>query len=287
MKCFPHWICAAVLIHAFGNHATATPARDAPADLGTQVRSVFAAKCAQCHSSRMARPKGKFGYILDIERVAANPKLVARFKPSNSKLWKQIADGDMPPDDAKGGPLAADQKQLIHLWIQNGAPAPLTRLASTELAQGEIEPPALPVRTRLLQLLGKLHVLIIHFPIALLMAAAIAESWWMWKGRWGMSPVVRYCVLLGAVAAVVAAALGWVHASFGGFGSGQTLWLHRWLGTAAGASAIAAALACELDVLRSRRTALFRGILFLSAALVGAAGHFGGMLVYGNDYFHF
>jgi uncharacterized membrane protein len=288
MKHVGHAICALILIPLSTNHTLADALPATRVDLGTRVRSVFAAKCAECHSSQLARPKGKFGYVLDLKQVAANPKIVAPFNPSGSRLWTQIADGDMPPDDAKAGPLADADKRLIRLWIETGAPAPLTEFPPVEAGFSEPESPIRSLPTRLLQLFGKLHVLMIHFPIALLAAAAIAESWLIWKGRWGMSPVVRFCVLLGAGAAVVAAVAGWVHASYGPLGSdtGQTLALHRWLGTAAGVGAVATALACEWDVLQTRRSSLFRAILFFSAALVGAAGHFGGMLVYGSDFFH-
>jgi uncharacterized membrane protein len=138
-------------------------------------------------------------------------------------------------------------------------------------------------------LLGKLHVLVIHFPIALIAAAAIAESIWIFQRRPGMSPAVRFCVLLGAAGAVVAAVLGWIHASYGGFGAdaGHDLMLHRWLGTAATLGAVLAAVASEWDAFVGRRSLLFRGVLFASAAVVGAAGHFGGMLVYGSDFFRF
>lgn len=263
-------------------------ARPAPADLGTRARDVFAAKCVECHSPALAHPKGKFGYVLDLNRLAANPKLVVRFDPARSKLWKQIEEGEMPPDDARAGPLTPEEKGLVRLWIEAGAPPALSASLETagprELAAVA---PAPPFR-RLWRLVGKLHVLIVHFPIALLAAAALAESWRIWARRVGPSPVVRFCVLLGAAGAVAAAAAGWIHASSGGFGAeaGGALALHRWLGTAAAAGALATAAACEWDVFRGRRTVLFRGVLFASAALVGAAGHFGGMLVYGNDFFN-
>jgi uncharacterized membrane protein len=276
-----------IFVLALLSGLSAARAAEAPLNLGDQVRTVFSAKCMQCHSARLARPKGKLGYLLDLDRVAANPKLVVKFDPAASELWKEIDDGDMPPDDAKAGPLTEPEKQLVHQWIKSGAPAPLLAIPiSAPISEGD-DSPERPLAARLLGLLGKLHMMVVHFPIALLAAAAIAESWWIWKRRFGMSNVVRFCVLLGAAGAVVAGILGWIHATYGGFinDSGQALMLHRWLGTAAGLAAIATALVCEWDVLRARRSMLFRGVLFASAALVGAAGHFGGMLVYGTDFF--
>src|SRR5262245_43968270 len=52
-------------------------------DLGAEVRAVFAAKCASCHGAHLAKPRGKFGYVLDLARVAANPKFVVPSQPDD------------------------------------------------------------------------------------------------------------------------------------------------------------------------------------------------------------
>jgi mono/diheme cytochrome c family protein/uncharacterized membrane protein len=289
MKLLLAAICVVSIASVFPQSVAMSAQIQPPADLGTQVREVFAVKCVQCHGPTVLRPKGKFGYILDLGRVAQNAKILVPFNPAASKLWTQIDDGDMPPDDAKAGQLSDAEKQLIHLWVEAGAPAPLTPSLAAASTAISPDPQAQPLPKRILQLLGKLHVLVIHFPIALIAAAAIAESVWIFQKRAGMSPAVRFCVLLGAAGAIVAAVLGWIHASYGGFGaeSGHDLQLHRWLGTAATLGAVLAAVASELDTFVGRRSLLFRGVLFASAAVVGAAGHFGGMLVYGSDFFRF
>lgn len=260
------------------------PAAPPAQKLGTEVRAIFAAKCGQCHSDRLAKPKGHFGYVLDLRRVASDPQLILPYDADHSKMWQRIEDDDMPPDDAKAGPLSDQEKGLIRWWIDAGAPAATeTSPASASANSATVAPSALG--KRLLQWLGRFHVLVIHFPIALLMAAAIAEVWWMWRGRHGMSPAVRYCVLLGAAGAIAAAALGWARAPFVGSGAAQTLFLHRWAGTAACVLAIAAAVASEYDILRAQRSRLFRAALFASALFIGLAGHLGGTFVYGDRYF--
>lgn len=263
-------------------------------DPGSQVREIFAAKCSQCHSPGLPRPKGKFGYVLDLARVAANPRLIVPSDAAHSKLWQEIDDDDMPPEDAKAGPLSDSQKQTIRLWIQAGALAP----AAVQTAQmAEQVPPqessrvsphhGLSMGRRVLRLIGKLHVLVIHFPIALIAAAAGVESWQILRRRSGAGPVVRFCIFFGAAAAVVAAVLGWIHALFSGYESNAagTLLLHRWAGVAAAAGAVVAAALSELDDVRGRRSLIFRTALFGTALLVGAAGHLGGTLVYGDDFF--
>jgi uncharacterized membrane protein len=93
-------------------------------------------------------------------------------------------------------------------------------------------------------------------------------------------------VLLGTAGAVSAAGLGWLDASFNGYDAGQLLTLHRWLGTGAAACAVAVALLSEMDARRGVRSVRFRVLLLVGALLVGLAGHFGGALVYGPDYFN-
>jgi len=285
MKCDQiGWMAAFVLLCASLAQGQTGNRGGQAGQLASEVRRLFAEKCAECHSAKLARPKGKFGYVLDLHRMAGNPKLVVPFNADQSQLWQKIEDGQMPPEDAKGGPLSNQQKALVRWWIEAGAAASAGAGAASIAAEPHPDqPPALGAR--LLRWMGRFHVLVIHFPIALLVAAAVAESWWMWEGRAGMSPAVRYCVLLGALGAIVAAGLGWVRAPFSGYGGAQALFLHRWAGTAAGACALAAAIASEHDVLRHRRSRIFRAALFASALMIGAAGHLGGTLVYGDGYF--
>src|SRR5437763_678076 len=106
-------------------------------DLTAEVRAVFAAKCAGCHGSDLAKPKGRFGYVLDLARVAANREMVVPSAPDESELWVLVHKNEMPPDDAPSGPLTPDQKEVIRTWIAAGAPA------ATSGATGP-NPPAAP-----------------------------------------------------------------------------------------------------------------------------------------------
>src|SRR5947209_5016045 len=162
----------------------AAPARD----LAAEVRSVFAAKCAGCHGPDLAKPKGRFGYVLDLARVAGNPEMVVPGAPDQSELWELVRRGEMPPDDSPTGPLTADQKDTLRGWIAAGAPAgdrrdagltsPSSPAALIERIGGTGVPPVIAAFRRL----GRLHVVLVHFPIALLIAAAAAEAWSVLRG---------------------------------------------------------------------------------------------------------
>jgi hypothetical protein len=91
-------------------------------------------------------------------------------------------------------------------------------------------------------------------------------------------------VRAGAAFAFASAVAGWLLASSRIVEASSALEWHRWLGLMAALAAIAAALATGVSGRLPRRIWLYRIALFLAAALVGAAGHFGAMLVWGADF---
>ncbi len=261
-------------------------------DLVSEVRAVFAAKCAGCHGPTLAKPRGRFGYVLDLSRVASNREMVVPFAPKESELWELVSRGEMPPADSPTGALTTEQKELIRTWIEAGAPAvssvssqdyPLERPVTS---QDSAQPLASASGTGFLEWIGKFHLLFLHFPIALMLAAAAAESWSIVLRSRVPSPAVRYCVFLGAVAVSATVPLGWLHAlSVYGDHATQALNLHRWLGTAAGSLVVVTAVCSELDVRRGERSLLTRVLLLGGAMLVASAAHFGGILAHGEEFF--
>ncbi|HEX4588774.1 MAG TPA: c-type cytochrome domain-containing protein, partial [Gemmataceae bacterium] len=170
----------------------------APAgDLAAEVRTVFATKCTACHGADLAKPKGRFGYVLDLVRVAGDPEKIIRGAPEESELWELVRRGEMPPEDSPTGPLTADQKETVRAWIAAGAPAPASENAAT-VSPSDSTASGTPGLTRTLRQLGRLHVLLVHFPIALLIAAAAGEVWSIIRGRRTPAPAVHFCVVLGA-----------------------------------------------------------------------------------------
>src|SRR5258708_38601184 len=110
---------------------TAMSALAGERDLASEVHSVFAAKCAGCHGSNLARPKGRFGYVLDLARVARDPEKVVPSSPDESELWELVRRGEMPPEESPAGPLSAAQKATIRAWIAAGAPTVESKAAGT------------------------------------------------------------------------------------------------------------------------------------------------------------
>lgn len=143
--------------------------------------------------------------------------------------------------------------------------------------------------TWLPQLAGRGHVVLVHFPIALLIVAALCEFWGAMRRHVDASRAGLTCLVLGALAAGASAATGWINADLEGSRTSmaETLSLHRWVGVAAAGAALVTALVIAPLLRPGGRgpLGLYRAGVVIAAALVGIAGHFGGSLVHGENYF--
>lgn len=141
--------------------------------------------------------------------------------------------------------------------------------------------------TEWIEYLGRLHVMIVHFPIGLLVTSALVE--FVGVCRRLERPMTTSVVLVwcGAFAAAVAAVQGWIMAGDSKHpGAEDLVELHRWAGVT---TAVLAALAAGagLFALRGRRIFRwpFRILIFVTAISVAVAAHWGGSLIYGEGYF--
>ncbi len=301
-------ICGAVFSAAAVMGGTSVGAQDAVgadgptghASLNQQVQHLFEQRCGECHGTSVAKPK-EFGYIDDLPRLSADPALVTPGDPDRSELVFQIEAGLMPPDDSGIPPLDANEVALVRQWVEGlpEAEAPPDEEAGQAASkpgelliekQAESEPAAgLSTGDRWLRWLGKFHPASVHFPIAFLIGALIAEFWRVTSGRESMLTVTRFCLWMGALSAAPAAVLGWLHAAYGGYGDWARLPsgnidIHRWLGVS---TAIGAWLVLGLYELRLWRNSprlrtYFQWSLLVLAVLAVATGFFGGLVTYGG-----
>jgi uncharacterized membrane protein/mono/diheme cytochrome c family protein len=256
-----------------------------------KVHDIFEAKCLDCHGPELPRPKGKFGYVLDLKRVAANPDYIVPGKPDESDLYKMVFHDEMPGEDANVPPLTPAEKDAVKQWIELGAPGDLPGGGEVHaaVAQTENAKPPEPIWRHLLRWIGLFHPVSTHFPVALMFVAVFAEglAWWTKRESWAHT--VRFLVVIAALGAIGAVGLGWLNAYFSSYNKapGALLWWHRWLGTASGVwSVICAGLVLLSDpteggMARKR----LRGALFAGAVLVGVAGFLGSALIYGLDHY--
>ena len=134
-----------------------------------------------------------------------------------------------------------------------------------------------------LHVLGAIHPLIVHFPIALAIVAALAMLWnWIWQHD-GFGDFAFHCTWIAALASVFVSASGWFFAESNGSESNE-LFLHRWFGI--GSSAGLIALAFMTSLVRSdswpRLLNISRLASLLVAAGIGITAHFGGEMVWGE-----
>jgi len=133
-------------------------------------------------------------------------------------------------------------------------------------------------------LTGRLHPLLVHFPIALLLIAALAEVVSLAARSPGWHLVAIANVRAGSAFAVASAAAGWLLASSRMVEVSPTLDSHRWLGLIATVAAIATALSTIGVDEKPGRRRWYRIVLLWTAVLIVAAGHFGAVLVWGADF---
>ena len=140
---------------------------------------------------------------------------------------------------------------------------------------------------RIWRLLGNVHILAVHFPIALLLLAAPLEAAAVLRSSAEFAFAARANFFVGAAAALLAAGLGWIAASnshFTGDAASILEW-HRWLGTSLAVVAVVGGVALLVEH-RGHRcgTLLFRTILIILPLLIPLAAHLGGSLVYGPNH---
>jgi uncharacterized membrane protein len=210
---------------------------------------------------------------------------------SDAQLVASVLDGkgeEMPPWRGK---LSEGQARGLVTYVRAFAPNPGKPGPGHQQGPAPAEPAgAKPPRGRseiMIRWLGEFHPPAVHFPIALLTAAAVAELLRMATGKPAFDPISRYCVWFGTLTAVVAGVLGWF---LGGFRLADASWVmmtHRWLGTStvacAGLVLVLSELSRRPDRRRTRRC--FRGALLVVAGLVLVTGFFGGAVVFGLDHY--
>ena len=108
---------------------------------------------------------------------------------------------------------------------------------------------------------GRLHPLLIHFPIALVIAAALAEGAAIVTADEGWRTVAVENVRAGAVFALLATVAGWRLALAPEMEVSPLLEWHRWLGTVAAGAAVGAALATGGVRVRSALEVRISGLL--------------------------
>lgn len=135
---------------------------------------------------------------------------------------------------------------------------------------------------------GKLHVLIIHFPIALALCALLADLLWLASRRQLFRHSGLYCLVLAALSAVPSVLTGMAAARSQEFVGSYVpiVASHQWWGIA---TLVVAVLAAAIRLvrhnrLRGRWLAAYGLLMTVLAVGVTLTGHSGGRLVHGKGF---
>ncbi|MCO5061737.1 MAG: DUF2231 domain-containing protein [Kiritimatiellae bacterium] len=140
-----------------------------------------------------------------------------------------------------------------------------------------------------LQFVGRLHPLVIHFPIALIVVATLFElGRGVWPGRpW--SRAIPAILLVAAATSLLAVGTGWLFAEDFAPPPSQKrdLYWHRVLGVAMTVVTLLAAWVASRSMERETGGIAWirRGLILLAAGLVVVTSHLGALMVWGADYF--
>lgn len=135
------------------------------------------------------------------------------------------------------------------------------------------------------QFLGRLHPLIVHFPIGLLFVGLILELFTLRKKNAELRGGIHIVLAIGALSAVLAVILGWFLEEQDQY-SGSVLTVHKWSGMATAVLATVALLLHRHIFLKHKLQHLgtYRIVLIATVLGVTVAGHFGASLTHGQDF---
>ncbi len=135
------------------------------------------------------------------------------------------------------------------------------------------------------QFLGRLHPMIVHFPIALIVFAAVLELFTLRKYNSKFRPGIQVLVLIGTISAVIAAIFGWLLADSDAI-EGELLDLHQQVGIATAVLSLLVLFFLQKTNKnpQSNQIKLYRAFLFIATLGVSVSGHFGASLTHGEEF---
>jgi mono/diheme cytochrome c family protein/uncharacterized membrane protein len=251
------------------------------------ARALFQRLCVSCHGAdgtgRTAR-----------DHMPETPDFTDaswQARRGNAQLMASILDGKGSEMPRGRGKISEEQARGMVAYIRSLAPS-LGESGQGEqeglsLAESAEAGPRTSFFEKFIRWLGKFHSPLVHFPIALLTAAAVAELLRLATGKSEFDSISRFCIWFGTLAAVVAGILGWFLAGLRFTDASWVMMTHRWIGTFAVAWAGLVLVLSEMSrhPARHRTQVWFRVTLFAAAGLVSVTGFFGGAVVFGINHY--
>lgn len=133
--------------------------------------------------------------------------------------------------------------------------------------------------------LGRLHPIAVHFPVSLLLFAAILEIFTLKNFNAPLRTGIRFLVAAGTIAAMVSVIMGLLLVKEGGYEL-EVVNVHQWAGIAA-ACLGSVTWYLSNSIFKKNKISLiklYRTFLLISATGVALAGHYGATLTHGKNY---
>lgn len=135
---------------------------------------------------------------------------------------------------------------------------------------------------RLVSWLGRVHTMVIHFPIAMFIAAFAVELFGLWRRNDGYQRAASVMLVVGALGAIVSAFLGWFAGGFYLSDRNPVLMTHRWLGTGIAVFGVILAYLATLRSEASDRRTVYWALLGLMTLAISVQGFLGGTFMHGG-----
>jgi uncharacterized membrane protein len=136
---------------------------------------------------------------------------------------------------------------------------------------------------RVVSWLGRLHTMVVHFPIAMIIGAFGVEVFGLARRSRDYQHVAYVMLIVGAIGAIVAAFLGWFAGGFYMTDRNTILMTHRWLGTGiAGFSLILVFMGAASRRTPDRSRTLLLVLLGLAVMAISIQGFLGGTFMHGG-----
>ena len=305
---------SAAILLAIGCNIAIAQETEAPVtdvDFVRDIKPIFENHCISCHG-----PDKEENFRID--KMDATMGFVEPGDAEFSQLYEVLVSTDeeelMPPPDEKN-PLSPNQISLVKTWIESGAnwPSTVSFVVPTKSdpvaqEQGKDGPPAADgvttpvppagkpqksIGERIWLAIGPLHPAAVHLPIGLLLGAGLFALLGL-RGNFVMSDCAYYCLWLGALSSVVAAAFGWSYAihehldaDFRNlFDTSEKIFLHRISGIGVSLFAILLSLYASAARAADPDDGLMWKLGAIALAIaVGFVGHTGGELTYGKNHY--
>ncbi len=258
-------------------------------DFKRDVFPILRARCTECHQG----PEAKNDFqVLNKEAMMG---YIDSSGADSSSLWIDYLTAPTKTDDPESlimppkGPLSTLELATLKLWLDEGAVWP-DDVVLDDVAVSVAPTVSQEGAAKYLAATGYFHPAIVHFPIALILFAAMAVCVSYVGGGENFSRIAYYTFVVGAIMAVLSAIAGWGFATEKGYvntalfptgemsESAALLYRHRWFGVGAAALSLVIAIIAVASYRGQRTGHIWRLGILVCALLVSLVGHQGGEL---------